>query len=331
MSSKSLCTVIVLALSIVGLGLWGFGQTPAATNIAGGRGGSQFADTGISYDARVSEVHIYSGAAVDSVQMLYTYSDGRTQFSTRHGGSGGQQNIFRLDSDEYIVGLSGRYGDYLDSIRIHTNKRTSPLYGGSGGNLDYRVDVASGNYAVGFTGRSGNYIDAIGLLFVPIYVPSSEAGIYGGRGGTPFSDTNIPQGARISEVRVYAGQYVDGIQAVYTLPDGRALEGPVHGGTSGGRNVFRLDSGEYIVGISGRYGDVVDSLALRTNRRTSQAFGGRGGDRNFTFQVPAGNQAIGFMGRAGRYLDAIGLNYTPIRGSYRGPQQRRFYRFRVQP
>jgi len=309
----------------------GFGQTPTASNIAGGRGGSPFSDSAIPSGAIVSEVHVYSGELVDALQLLYTLPDGRTQLGLRHGGSGGRQNIFQLGSDEYIIGLSGRYGDYLDSIRIHTNKRTSPLYGGSGGNLDYRVDVASGNYAVGFTGRSGNYIDAIGLLFVPIYVPSSEAGIYGGRGGTPFSDTNIPQGARISEVRVYAGQYVDGIQAVYTLPDGRALEGPVHGGTSGGRNVFRLDSGEYIVGISGRYGDVVDSLALRTNRRTSQAFGGRGGDRNFTFQVPAGNQAIGFMGRAGRYLDAIGLNYTPIRGSYRGPQQRRFYRFRVQP
>jgi hypothetical protein len=276
-------------------------------------------------------VHVYSGEAVDSLQLLYTLPDGRTQLSPRHGGSGGRQNIFQLASDEYIIGLSGRYGDYVDSLRIHTNRRTSPLYGGRGGNWDYRVDVASGNYAVGFAGRAGDYLDAIGLLYVPIYVATTEAGVYGGRGGTPFSDTSAPVGARISEVRVYAGEFIDGIQAVYTLSDGRALEGPVHGGTGGRMTLFRLDSGEYITGISGRYGEVVDSLTLQTNKRSSQAFGGRGGDRNFSFQVPTGNQAIGFTGRAGRYLDAIGLNYTPLRGSYRGPQQRRLYRFRIQP
>jgi hypothetical protein len=267
---------------------------------------------------------------VDSLELLYTLPDGRTQLSARHGGSGGRQNVFQLAADEYIIGLSGRYGDYLDSIRIHTNKRTSPLYGGRGGSYDYRIDVPSGNYGVGFVGRSGDYIDAIGLLYMPIYVASTEAGIYGGRGGTPFSDTHIPLGARISEVRVYGGDFVDGIQAVYTLSDGRTLEGPVHGGTGGRRNVFRLDTGEYIIGISGRYGEVVDSLALRTNKRTSPTFGGRGGNRNFSFQVPSGNQAIGFTGRAGRYLDAIGLNYTPVRGIYRDQRQRRLYRFRVQ-
>jgi len=331
MRNELLCRGICAVLLMFGMSCLGFGQQTEATNIAGGRGGTSFSDTAIPSGAIVSEVHIYSGEIVDSVQLLYTLSDGRTQLSPRHGGTGGNQNTFRLDSDEYIVGLSGRYGEYVDSIRIHTNKRASPLYGGRGGSQDYRIVVASGNHGVGFLGRSGEYLDAIGLIYSPIYIAGTQAGVYGGRGGSPFSDAEIPLGARLSEVRMYAGNNVDGIQAVYALPDGRTFEGPVHGGTGGRKNVFRLDAGEYLIGISGRYGELVDSLTLRTNKRTSQTFGGRGGSRNFSFQVPAGTQAIGFTGRAGRYLDAIGLNYAPLNVSYRNqPQPRRLYRFRVQ-
>ncbi len=330
MISRSSRTAAYSALLFVGLGIWGFAQTPAATNIVGGRGGTQFSDTLTFGGARVFEVHIYSGEFVDSLQMIYLLPDGRTQPSSRRGGSGGRQNIFRLDSDEYIVGLSGRYGNYIDSIRIHTNKRVSPLYGGAGGSQEYRINVAPGNHAVGFAGRAGNHLDAVGLLYAPIYVAVTRTETYGGRGGVPFSDTDIPLGANISEVRIYAGNNIDGIQTVYTLQDGRIMEGPMRGGTGGRRDVFRLDPGEYIIGISGRYGNYVDSLTLRTNKRTSQIFGGRGGDRDYQIDVPSGTQALGFTGRAGKYLDAIGLNYAPVSAAGRDQQWRRPQRFRVQ-
>jgi hypothetical protein len=326
MSKKSVCTAIFLALFFVGLQLMVFGQTPAATTIMGGRGGNPFTDSGISYGARVSEVHVFSGDYVDAVQMVYTLANGQLQSSSRRGGSGGRQNIFRLDSDEYIVGLSGRYGEYIDSIQIHTNKRTSPSYGGRGGSQEYQVGVASGNYAVGFSGRSGKYLDAIGLIYLPI--PRSQAnqdGYYGGRGGNPFADPALPPGARISAVRVYSGDYVDGLQLVYTLSDGRTTEGALHGNRSGRRNDFNLDANEYLIGISGRYGKYVDSLTIRTNRRTSPAYGGRGGEKEFSVQANTGNMVTGFSGRSGKYLDAIDINQAPISSSFRLPG-----RFRVQ-
>jgi hypothetical protein len=78
-----------------------------------------------------------------------------------------QDNLI-ININEYIVGLSGRCGDFIDSIRLQTNKRTSPVYGGSGGNREFRIDVPSGNQALGFTGRSGGYLDAIGFNYVEI-------------------------------------------------------------------------------------------------------------------------------------------------------------------
>jgi hypothetical protein len=255
---------------------------------------------------------------VDSIQVLYASMDGRTQMSQRHGGSGGQLNVFRLDSGEYITRISGRYGEYIDSIRIQTNKRTSPVFGGRGGDRDFRIDVPSGNQAVGFSGRAGDSLDAIGLTYLPLF--SQQAGqttIAGGSGGSAFSDSGIPQGARISEVRVHAGDAIDSIQAVYVLSDGRSQEGAVHGGRSGTGSSFKLDADEYIIGLSGRCGDQIDSLRIQTNKRTSPLFGGRGGNRDYRIDVPAGNQAVGFAGRAGDSLDAVGLNFTatasPIR------------------
>jgi hypothetical protein len=287
------------------------GQESNTTQIVGGRGGSAFADSGVPPDARVLEIQVRAGDAVDSVQMLYLLSDGRTTPGQQHGGMGGQLNTFRLDNDEYLVGISGRYGNYLDSIKFQTNKRTSPVYGGRGGSRDFSLTVPAGYQAVGFAGRSGNYIDAIGLIYAPVPIQISQTAIAGGRGGSSFSDKDIPRGARISEVRVRSGRNIDGIQAIYLLPDGRTSEGPFHGGRGGSSNSFVLDSDEYIVGVSGRYGDYMDSLQIHTNKRSSPVYGGSGGNRDFRLDVPGSNQVIGFSGRSGNYLDAIGLNYTP--------------------
>jgi eukaryotic-like serine/threonine-protein kinase len=138
------------------------------TEVFGGPGGFRFADMEIPAGGRVVEVHIYSGEAIASLQMLYLLPDGSSRPGPRHGGLHGQHSIFRLDSDEYITGLSGRCGDYVYSIRIHTNKRTSSLFGGSRGSRDFQIDVSPGKRTVGFSGRAGDYVDAIGLTTMPI-------------------------------------------------------------------------------------------------------------------------------------------------------------------
>lgn len=326
---RSISYTIFTLFMALGVSLTGFGQDLSVTRIVGGRGGSEFSDPDIPEEARVLEVRVFSGKYVDAVQMIYILPDGRVREGARHGGSGGSRNSFRLDSDEYITGISVRYGEFLDSIRIHTNKKTSQAFGGSGGGNLIQIDVPAGTQGVGFAGRSGDYVDSVGLTYTPLWLrPSGTTDTYGGGGGSAFSDRRIPLEARISAVYVWSGKYIDRIQLVYTLRDGRRIEGEAHGGRGGSRQVFNLDADEYITGISGRYGDYIDMLRIRTNKRTSPQFGGSGGGRNFNITIPSGNFAVGLTGRAGGYLDSIGLEYAPLRQSSQENRSRRPGRYR---
>jgi hypothetical protein len=294
-------------------------QQGNVTDVVGGPGGRPFLDPEPGPGARVVEVQVHSGEFVDAMQFVYMLGDGRTVMGPLHGGPGGQLGVFRLDPDEYLIGAAGRAGDYVDSIQFLTNKRTSPAFGGNGGRREFRVDVPDNTQAIGLAGRGGQYLDAVGLTFAPLRRRSffgfggspqpGQTDLAGGSGGTEFVDADVPAGGRIVEVRIHAGDYVDSIQMVYSMPDGRPLEAARHGG-DGGRGVsFRLDRDEYIVGIAGRYGQYVDSVRIRTNKRTFPPVGGRGGDKDFRIDVPNDNQVTGFIGRSGEYLDAIGLAY----------------------
>jgi hypothetical protein len=314
---------IAICIALLCMPAVSFAQEPTPTGIAGGSGGAPFSDSEPPSGGRILEVQIFSGEIVDAVQVLYELPNGRTVLGPRQGGPGGRANVLRLDSDEYITRISGRYGDQIDSIRIQTNKRISPVFGGPGGKRDYRIGVPAGNQAIGFIGRSGKYLDSIGLLFIPVNLrQAGQSQVFGGKGGSVFVDREIPAGARISEIRIQAGERIDGIQAIYSLPDGRMVEGQYHGGRGGRTNSFRLDSDEYVIGIYGRYGETIDSIAIRTNKRTSPVFGGRGGNWDFRIDVPQDSMAIGFMGRSANLLDAIGLACESIRNPGRNIPRR---------
>ena len=319
MKQKLFVACVISIVAIVCGGEYAVAQHAPATEIVGGPGGNSFLDAEPERGARVIEVQVRSGDYVDSVQLVYMLRDGRTVMGPRHGGEGGALSVFHLDADEYLIGTSGRCGQYIDSIRFETNKRTSATFGGSGGGREFRVGVPANAEVTGLAGRAGGYLDAVGLTFIPItrgFFPGfggapqpGQTSLAGGSGGTGFVDGDVLAGAGIVEVRVQAGDFVDSVQMIYRLTDGRPLEAARHGGDGGRTEIFRLERGEYIVGLSVRCGDYVDSLRIHTNRRTSQLFGGSGGDRDFRIDVPEGNQATGFLGRSGMYIDAIGLTY----------------------
>jgi hypothetical protein len=99
-------------------------------------------------------------ASAKSVQSGYCHPPpGNLSFN---GGVG-----ITLDPDEYIVGISGRYGDHIDSLRIYTNKKNSPVLGGTGGSVDFGYTAPQGQMIVGFFGRAGDNLDAIGVLYAP--------------------------------------------------------------------------------------------------------------------------------------------------------------------
>ncbi|XP_064979396.1 agglutinin-like [Musa acuminata AAA Group] len=84
------------------------------------------------------------------------------------------------------------------------------------------------------------------------------------------------------------------------------------GGSGGNLHEISLQEDESLVGIEVSVDTllrftVVRNLTLRTNKKSYGPFGTNGGN---AFSVDAGN-IIGFFGRAGKMIDAIGVYLAP--------------------
>ena len=129
----------------------------------------------------------------------------------------------------------------------------------------------------------------------------------GGNGGHAFEDYAIPEGAKVKEIRVNAGFYVDGLQLICVDDAGTAVGLPHLGGKSGFRHTITLDADEYLTGISGRSGRYIDSIRFHTNKRVTDSIGGRGGENEYHFEAAANGEVAGFFGRADWYMDQLGV------------------------
>ena len=159
----------------------------------------------------------------------------------------------------------------------------------------------------GFRGRSGSYIDAIGIIVSPeasLESIEEHGDLIGGSGGNAFSD-NIPQdGAKVAGIRIRSGWGLDAIQILYAKGEHR------HGGNGGGENAFTLKEDEYLTKISGKAGSYIGSIQFHTNEDTSNSYGtaqGQWAGADFTLEASANQQIVGFKGRSGSYIDAIGI------------------------
>lgn len=113
----------------------------------------------------ISEVRIRSGWWVDAIQLIC-----RDGLKPRRGGSGGGLHSFTLRPGEYITGISGRRkgpaGNYVYALQIHTNLRSSPVYGEAGrdrGSKSFNLKVPRGHFVTGISTRSGRYLEQIKL------------------------------------------------------------------------------------------------------------------------------------------------------------------------
>ena len=129
----------------------------------------------------------------------------------------------------------------------------------------------------------------------------------GGNGGHAFEDYTIPAGAKVQEIRVNAGFYVDGLQLICVDAGGTVVELPHLGGGSGFRHTITLDADEYLTGISGRSGRYIDSIRFHTNKRVTDSIGGRGGDNEYHFEAAANGEIAALFGRADWYMDQLGV------------------------
>ncbi|HEV7682941.1 MAG TPA: jacalin-like lectin [Pyrinomonadaceae bacterium] len=261
--------------------------------------------------ARIAEVQLFSGEYIDSLHVTAEVPlVGRVSLQT-FGPGGAPSPVLTLDPDERIVALSGRCGLYIDSLTIHTDKRGAVLSaGGAGGTNEFRYDIPADRDVSGFVGRSGLYLDALGVILDP-RASSPAAGTVrysgpsGGWQGEQF-DNPPPAGAlRVTKIRVRHATVVDAVGLSYDV-GGTPVDGPMAGGSSGRLEEITLDSDEFIVGIAGRYHDVVDSLIIQTNKRFTKRFGGTGGDARFDHIYFGNEEVMGFFGKAKDKVDAIG-------------------------
>ena len=118
---------------------------------------------------------------------------------------------------------------------------------------------------------------------------------------------------RLTELRViHDSKYVFGIEAVYDADMCQAYGG-LHCGNEINSNAVNqsimLDYGETITGITGQYGNVIDSITIKTSSSKVYKFGGTGGTYSYAVYIPEGKTVKAFAGGTGGHLHNISCYY----------------------
>ncbi|KAM3749711.1 hypothetical protein ACB098_05G208000 [Castanea mollissima] len=294
----------------------------------GGEGGSRWSF--VENKGGIIEMEIVHGGAIDSITFKCGDEYGVLQHSKKVGGKGGNKTdkISLNWPEEYLTSFSGTVKDMgahivIRSLRFKTNKTEYGPYGTVAGQ-PFSCSM-EGGVIVGFHGRAGDYVDAIGAyvkitpkeqdntLKMVLPVPRGP-GPWGGHGGMEWDDGVF---SAIRELQLHVGDSViHAIRVLYESRDGKPVWSQKHGGEGGDQvNTIKLEvSKEFLVRIVGFYGPVKGSDSFKALRSitfyTNKAKYGPYGDEighAFTSSVAAG-KVVGFHGRSGVYLDAIGVH-----------------------
>ncbi|KAK9282054.1 hypothetical protein L1049_004966 [Liquidambar formosana] len=144
---------------------------------------------------------------------------------------------------------------------------------------------------------------------------SIVVGPWGGNGGSSWDDGSYNA---VREITIVYDRCIDSIRVVYDK-NGKPVTAEKHGGVGGGRTAeIKLQyPEEFVVSVSGHYCPVVHggtpvirSLTFKSNQRT---FGPFGVEEGTPFSFPMeGGVIVGFNGRSGWYLDAIGFRLSRV-------------------
>jgi len=158
-----------------------------------------------------------------------------------------------------------------------------------------------------------------------------SVGPWGGSGGQPFYMRGA-SAPRLRSIVLYHSGAIHSLSCEYTLagdydgpPPPPRVAGPwglpYSFGSRGVRAKIDLASGEYITAVEGTTGHfanvpgvVITSLTFRTSAgRTHGPFGSVAAGSSHYFSIPAADDAciVGFWGRSGWLLDAIGVYMKP--------------------
>lgn len=213
-----------------------------------------------------------------------------------------------------IVGFFGRSGQYLYAIGVYTNQdarvaRIGRPLGGDEGVLHGITDLSGQQRSRGGgpSGECGDSDDEPNGDF-------AKFGPWGGDGGQPQDIGTLP--CRLDRIKISSGLIIDSIEFSYAGPDSQYRTAGPWGGHGGDNSSFQLAGSEFLTGVSGSIGtfnghaNVITSLTFVTNARSYGPFG-RGRGTSFHIPVQGNGCIVGFFGRSGRYLNAIGVYTAP--------------------
>ncbi|KAF8013847.1 hypothetical protein BT93_I1645 [Corymbia citriodora subsp. variegata] len=261
----------------------------------------------------VRQIDVVSGSAIESITI--TYEQGR---SFAHGTSGGgTTNKINLDwSIEYLTSVSGYITSDCGSTIIHSlmfqsNKRT---YGPFGTETGRKFSFpTTGGKIIGFYGSSGSHLESLGAYFEPIshLYPIEFIGPFGGQGGHHWDDGKFNG---VKKIKMMSGDVVTCISFEYDY-NGEAIWSSTHGHSGNGdTHMVNLDYPcEFLTSVSGYIrhdNSVIQSLTFESNIRKYGPFGKEEG--SFFSCALTCSKIIGFHGRSGVQLDAIGVHSEPI-------------------
>ncbi|XP_061968848.1 uncharacterized protein LOC133692143 isoform X2 [Populus nigra] len=121
----------------------------------------------------------------------------------------------------------------------------------------------------------------------------------------------------VKQLVIAHGAGIDSIQVEYDRK-GTSVWSQIHGGNGGMKTTVKLDCpDEFLTSVHGYYGSLdgwgpvfVRSLTFRSNKKTYGPFGVEQGTY-FSFPM-SGGKIVGFHGKSGWYLDAIGIYLKPL-------------------
>ena len=105
----------------------------------------------------VKKISVRAGGLIDCIIF---YDENNTVLCKAGGDGGDLKDDFILNDDEYIVKITQKHGDSLDSVVFHTNTGRSKKYGGDGGSFTQDFIVSENEMIVGLE-RSTNFCGKI--------------------------------------------------------------------------------------------------------------------------------------------------------------------------
>ncbi|KAJ0250398.1 Jacalin-related lectin 5 [Hirschfeldia incana] len=301
---------------------------PGKMGPLGGDKGNEFDDVG--FDG-VKKVTVGADEfSVTYIKIEYV-KEGKVEIR-EHGTSRGQLKEFSVDyPNDNIMAVGGSYNHIftydatlLTSLYFTSSRGfTSPLFGEKTG-TDFEFQGENRGKLLGFHGRAGHAIDAIGTYFDtgsqgdpgkggtrPV-VPG-KMGPLGGDKGNEFDDVGFDG---VKKVTVGADEFSVTYIKIDYVKEGK-VEIREHGTSRGQLKEFSVDyPNDNIVAVGGSYKHIftydatlLTSLYFTTSRGfTSPLFGEKTGT-DFEFQGENRGKLLGFHGRAGHAIDAIGAYF----------------------